>query len=336
LKEFHALNFAGEIAAALSAPPEEIVHYIENGAIKVHQTTLPGFTPLMTVGADLQVIINAQVNYRFLGSTAELKFIQSERAEGRGNFFHILHELHSQATSGALGDKKVAALGLQKAYGHDMVRRPFMGSPMWMRRDMCIPFHHFVLQHILAEQVHSDLDAVFEVGAGIGDTIAELATRNPHKHIEFYGGDISLRGIDCIKEFADILGLPTLRGIDFDITKPDFGFLKGKKRILVFSQFALVYVNPFPEDFFPRLLDAVDEVTMLIFEPFSFALADEQPIQPIFSRERARAYGICENLWPCIRTLEKNGRIVIEEIIPDIIGKTTFSASSLVRFRKKK
>lgn len=185
------------------------------------------------------------------------------------------------------------------------------------------------------QQIHAELDAVLEIGAGIGDSIAEAASRNPHKDIEFFGGEIALNGLKCIAEFADMLGLKNLHGIDFNIVDPHFGFLKGKRNVLVYSQFAMVYVNPFPYRFFEKLLDAAENVTALLFEPFSFALAEEfRDIKPLFTRGRARDYGIAENFWDCIRRLRDEGRIVVEEVIPDIAGKNAFSTVSLVRFRK--
>jgi hypothetical protein len=227
-------------------------------------------------------------------------------------------------------------MDLRQIYGHDMIMRPFMGNMMWMRRDMCIPFHHFAIQHALRQHLSFDLDVVFEIGSGMGDGIAELAAHNPFPHIRFYGGDIALEGQACIREFADLLNLQTLHGLDFNILNPDFSFLKGKKSALVFSQFALAYVNPFPEAFFHRLLDAVNEVKVILFEPFSFELVDEAPeLKPVFTRERAKHYGICGNLWSTIRALQQSGYIDIDELIPDFAGKTTFSAISLARFHKR-
>jgi SAM-dependent methyltransferase len=335
LTEASAKDYGPQIIEALNAQGHDLTECYESGAIKLHRGALePGFTSLLAIDADCHVVINAQIKYRFLTGDDLLAVIQKERVEGRGNFFHILRVL--RAIHGGLSDAKAKAMGLREVYGHEVIQRPYMGDMMWMRRDMCLPFHYFTMQHILAQQIQPNLDVIFEIGCGIGDMLAELAASTPYPHIDFYGGDIYENSRRGVREFSEILNLPTLHGVDFDITKPDFSFLKGKKRALVYSQFTLVYVTPFPDTFFSQLLDVVDEVTVVLFEPISFELADEAPnLKPLFSRKRARAYSICENLWSCIRSLERGGRIVIEDVVPDMIGKTSLNSVSLVRFRKK-
>lgn len=322
---------SGKIAQALGAPEAEVLRFIERGDMRIQGEPVPGFKPIMDTSDGQIIVANAQVRYRYLEYADLLARVRQERKAGRNNFFHVLSKLRAVAAD----DKKATLMEPQEIYGHKTVMRPYMGYSLRMRHDMAIPFHHFVLQHILAEHMHADLDVVFEIGAGIGDTIAELAARNPFRHIDFLAGEIALNGQRCAAEFADTLRLRNLRAVDFDITAPNFGFLKGKKNALVFSQGALIYANPFPEQFFRRLTDSVEHVTVLLFELCSFAFADEFKITPGFTREQAKSYGIAENLWNCIKAAELDGHIVIDEVIPDVAGKTSANAASLIRFHKK-
>jgi tRNA G46 methylase TrmB len=323
-------HLSGKIAKLLGAPEAEVLRYIERGDMRVEHEPPPGFQPLMRTSEGQTIFANAQVRYRYMDYANQLELVRQERAAGRNNFFHVLNKLRAPTGD----EKKTTLMEPQEIYGHQTVMQPYMGYRLRMRRDMSIPFHHFVLQHIVSEHMHAGLDVVFEIGAGIGDSIAELAARSPFNHIDFVAGEIALNGQRCLAEFADMLHLPNLRSVDFDITAPNFDFMKGKN-VLVFSQFAMVYANPFPEQFFRQLAESAQTVTALLFEPFSFALADEFKIEPWFSRDRARRYGIAENLWDCIKAAESDGHIVIDEVIPDVAGKTAIVATSLVRFHKK-
>jgi len=323
-----------DIARALNGTHEDILRLIDGGHLRIEVEKQPAFLPIFQTNDGQVIVADSQVRYRYLEWADHLALVREERKKGAG-FFQIIRKIRAMETEIALGAKKVALMGPETIHGHDTVLQYFMGTPIRMRRDMCIPFHHFVLQHIFAQHVHAGLDVVFDIGSGIGDSVSELAARNPFSNIDFIGGEIALNGQKCIAEFAGLLGLPNLRGVEFDMTRPNFDFLKGKKNALVYSQFAMVCLNPFQEQFFEKLLDSVENVTALFFEPFSFALADEMNFKPGFTRNQAKNYGIADNFWACIKNLEQAGRIVIEDVVPDIVGKTLLSTISLVRFHKK-
>ena len=122
-------------------------------------------------------------------------------------------------------------------------------------------------------------------------------------------------------------------GVELDIRNPNFEFLRGKKRVLVISHFALVYSNPFSPEFWHQLFRVVPEVRGVLLEPFSFSVPDLAPA-PLFTQPQAQFYGIAENFYEVMRALEKNGEIEITEIVPDITGLTTNSAISLMRFQR--
>ncbi len=325
-------NYREQIKSALSLTDDEFQGYATDGGLKLFADALsPGYTPILT-GVDGVIAANGYVRFRHHAYSDELALVRSERAAGRENFPHILYQLRTQPPGNS---KKLASMGLRNLYGHDVIAHPFMGQLIEMRTDMCVPFHHFVMQHVLKSKLTADTDAVFEIGMGIGDALTDFALRNPWPHIEFFGGEIALNGLKCLKEFSEMLGLKNVRGVEFNCEKPDVSFLKGKKKALVFSQFTLVYLKPFPERMFLDLLEVVDEVTAVFFEPFSFALTPRLGNKPIFDHGRAMAYGINDGFWAGLESLQARGKIVIEDVVPDFIGKALLSTVSLVVFRKK-
>jgi hypothetical protein len=209
-----------------------------------------------------------------------------------------------------------------------------MGNLVLTRGDMCIVQHYYMLRDLLLKGLDGTHDAVLEIGAGIGDVIAELAAREINPGVDYFAGEIARYGRRSAERFAAMLKIPNLHAVDFDITAPDFSFLKGKRRVFVFSHFSLVYVNPFPPSFLRALLDCAEHVECMLFEPFSFCLKPSLTQQPLYSRNQARASGIAENLWPALEELAQEGCIEMREVIPDICGKTILTSVSLAHFIK--
>ncbi len=259
-----------------------------------------------------------------------LRIIEAEITAG-ASFPRIASMLHAHLSLTVFRSDKVAVMGGAKRYGHSTVLQPHMGGMNRVRTDFCSELHSAFLQHILAGHIVPGLDAVFEIGCGMGHDLVGLAARNPT--LPFFGGEIVPGAQAVVRKLAAAANLDNVTPIDFDIRAPDFGFLSAKN-VLVFSNFSLVYANPFPRDFFPRLLDAVASAHVVLFEPVSFELAAQLPEPPLFTRERARSYGICEHLLAVILELAEKGRIVIEEVVPDISGRSGFNSVSLVRFKK--
>ena len=325
-------DLAPYVAKELGASTDDILRHIGRGDIILDSR--PGFIQTLDAGTDGVVYANSQVRYRYLEYKKDQDLIRRQRQSGINNFYHIM-EVIRRSESPTFKADMYQAMKPKLVYGNETVYRPFMGHLVRMPIDMNLPFHQFLLQRFLLRHMNEQLDAVFEIGSGIGDCIAELAARNPFQKIEFFGGEIALNGHRCLSEFADMLGLRNLHGVEFDVLDPDFGFLKNKRNVLIYSHFSLVYAKPFPCAFFEKLLDAAENVTVLLFEPFSFALADEMKIVPFFDRDRAQNYNIAENFWECITHLKNEERIEIDELIPDVAGKTVWTAVSLVRFRKR-
>ncbi len=259
-----------------------------------------------------------------------LTFIKSEVAAG-ASFPRIASALHARSLSGLFSAEKAAIMGVAERYGYSTVQQPHMGLMNPVRTDFCSELHSAFLQHILAAHVLPDIDAVFEIGSGLGFDLVGLAARNPTT--PFYGGEIAPSGREALRQLAVAARLENVTPVPFDIEVPDFSFLSGKN-VLVFSHFALVYANPFPRDFFPRLLDTVADAHVVLFEPVSFELAGQMSEPARFTAERARLYGICDHLLAVVRELGSQGKIVVEEVVPDISGRSGVNAVSLVRFRK--
>ncbi|MBX7198149.1 MAG: hypothetical protein K1X51_02110 [Rhodospirillaceae bacterium] len=318
----------------LRAPGLDVAAAAEAGRIIVCGTDVPaGYVGVVSVPPDTIVAVAADLHYRLTRYADPLAVIEKYRADGGTDFHEILSVLRRHSFDGNLSERKVAKMNPERVNGYEIIDRPHMGRIIRMRRDMSPLFHQMFLQQILAPHVTDDLDAVLDVGCGYGDLLAELAAETPRTGPAFFGGEVALPGVACLRHFAEMLGRDNLRGVELDIRDPDFEFLRGKKRVLVISHFALVYVAPFSPDFWHKLFSVVPEVRAVLMEPFSFSVPELAP-EPLFTRERAQFYGIAQNFFEVMRELEKGGEIEITEVVPDITGLTTNSTISLLRFRR--
>lgn len=312
--EAAAAQARGEIMLCSGAPPQ-------------------GFVKLATLQSGVTLAATGVLNGRCLGYGDELAAVKAYRARGGKNFHELLHILRKQAAAQAFSPRKVAEMGLHRVHRRDVIMRPHLGQLIPMGRDFSAPFHHMVIQQSLLPHVTADLDCVVDVGCGTGDIIAELAAVSRRDGLTYFGAEPGRLGRRCLDHFAELLDLPALRSVDLDIRTPDFSFLEGMHSVLLISSFSLVYANPFPAEFWRKLFRTVPAVKAVVLEPLSFA-APNYTSAPLFTRERARTYGISEDFLDVVHALERNGELRVREFVPDLIGLSTNSAVSLLHFEK--
>jgi hypothetical protein len=325
----------GLIQNSLGDPGFDVAYGLSTGAVKISTGNAPtGYTTLCASGDGQMVHVNALVKYTYLGYQIERGIIERECAAGRRNFPHIVGQIHRYLTDGLFSARKVATMGSAQLYGRTLVPQPFMGQALPIRREICVPFTDLIINEFLAEHLHPDVDAVFEMGSGPGVNLVQLAARNPYPKIEFFGGEIALNGHWCLRELAALAGVPSVHSVSFNMMNPDFSFLRGKRRVLIYSHFALMYATPFPGDFFFKLWAAAENIDLVLFEPVSFEILQGQEAKPMFPLSRAQNYGICTNLWTHIQSEVTAKRFVIDELIPDAFGKSALNAVTLIRAHK--
>lgn len=322
-----------QIRRSLDCPQLDISAAIAAGEIVAAREPPPGFTPLLQIAPDVIVAIGRLLRYRHFYYREDYAAITAYERNGGQSFTEILSALRQNVVANAFTDAKIAGSYLGKTYGYDMIARPYMGQVIAMRKDMTAQFHHFFIQHILRESLTADVDCVFDMGAGKGDILAELAASARRPDVQFLGGELAVYGRACLDRFAAMLEMPNLRSVTFDMRAPDFGMLAGFKNVLLISQYALVYLNPFPESFWRQAFAATQALRATLLEPVSFSVP-ELTDRPLFKLRQAQAFGQAENFVEVLRSLQKSGELKITEIVPDITGLSALSSVSLIRFEK--
>lgn len=137
-------DLAQDMANVLGASIDEVHRHIDAGDLIMAKGELPpGFLPIFKTVTGRKISANYQVRYRYTEYGDQLAKMRAERESGRGNFFHILDVLR-RADDPTLSPEKLPRLQPEKVYGHDTIIRPYMGSWMRIRADMCaIPLLRF-------------------------------------------------------------------------------------------------------------------------------------------------------------------------------------------------
>lgn len=325
-------DIAAKIREVLRLPDLDVHGAAASGDITIAPQVPTGFRAIGQLGNGQSVGMSGALWYKLCAYRDELDIVETAIASGLTDFHHILTRLRQSASRTGLSGNKAAQMRTPDVAGREMFARPHMGVNIPMLRDVSFQFHHLVIQNTFRAHVTDEIDTVFDAGCGTGDILAELVSSDPGTRIKYFGGEIAANGRTCLEKLAGVMRKPNVKAVPFDIWNPDFSFLGDTKRLLFLANFALVYANPFPSDFWLKLFAAVPDIHVVMFEPLSFAMPDLAP-KPLFTRERAKAYNIAENLYAVIQDLAQKGLIRIEEIVPDMTGLTIYSPVTLLRFR---
>jgi hypothetical protein len=326
---------ADRIVQHMGEPDFDLEEAIAAGDVVVGRSSddfKPGFSKILdhTDGDEsCFILISARLSYRFLASQGELAHMASFGPNV--SFSELLSAVRDQRSTITMVDGKVAFMEPTEVFGHQTVIRPYLGQSIRVAKDISTHFHYMVLHHTLKSSITDELDMVIDIGSGIGDVIAELAASDSRPSIEYVGCEFSKKNLKCHQLFAAAMGKSNLRAIEFDVVNPDFRFLEGK-RVFLYSVFSLVYANPFPANFWSAL-SAASEVRGIFFEPVSYRLPHLTK-EPLFEEARARHYGLSEGFFSSLQSAVDAGQIAIEEIVPDYVGLSIFSAVSMIRFKK--
>lgn len=109
-------------------------------------------------------------------------------------------------------------------------------------------------------------DAIVELGSGLGERLFELYLGGGPAHIPYFGAEYWESGRRVADRLAALEPKLDFRSVPFDLSQPDFSFLDGFGRVLLFTNAAAYCVPGLPADFARRLAGAAPEVTGVHFE----------------------------------------------------------------------
>jgi hypothetical protein len=183
----------------------------------------------------------------------------------------------------------------------------------------------------IIEDLAPDTDAIVEVGAGWGCNLFFVWLRGgpsvPYHCLEI--AESGRRACELIAGSA--AASPQIATSAFDFYEPDFSSIAGRYRHpLVFTCASIDKVNPLPVSYIDGLLDIAPQVSVVSMEFLGWQLALEQGVQDEPAIAHVRSSGLNDNFIPLLREREAQGRIAIDETVPELLGPHM----SYLRWRK--
>lgn len=184
--------------------------------------------------------------------------------------------------------------------------------------------------HTLIEHSLPGADLIVELGSGWGLNLFDIyLSGGPRAH--YVAMEPTLAGRTASEVLAALEPDLEFHALPFDFRKPDYSGLKAR-RALVFSSHAIEQVPELSREAITGLFDVAPDLTCVHFEPVGWqtgAISD-----PHAARAYAERADYNRNLWPLLQTLEAEGRIVIDRMVPDIFSHKAGNASTLIVWRR--
>lgn len=182
-------------------------------------------------------------------------------------------------------------------------------------------YDYLVTRHVVDLARQRAFDAIVELGSGIGERLFEVYLSGGPRGIPYYGAEVWETGRAVADRLAALEPGLDFRSVPFDMHTPDFSFLRGHRRVLLFSNAAICCVEHLPLAFVEGMAGAAPSVVgvhyELISHQFQAAPSDR------YSSER----NLNRDFMGLLKLAQGAGTIGIDYLGPDLY--TTSSAQSM-------
>ncbi len=187
------------------------------------------------------------------------------------------------------------------------------------------PFHgaydRLALRQIGDALTDHKIEAVVELGADFGQRLVSLFLDGGPR-VPYYAAEPNAVGRDGIAALAETVPDMDLRAVAFDPQNPDWSFLSGHGRVLVFSTLALSAWNRLPADLFDRLGRVAPAVWGMHYEAVGHQVRRDVPTLGWFYAQ-ADAQGFNLDLVPLLVDAHNRGAVKCDFLSPDLYDLST-------------
>ncbi|MSO85358.1 MAG: hypothetical protein EXR02_03185 [Rhodospirillales bacterium] len=184
-------------------------------------------------------------------------------------------------------------------------------------------------QDWLCEIAGDGFDTIVELGSGFGHNLIEIYFRGGPANARYVGAEYTSTGRALMERFFKLEPKLPFATAFFDHRKPDLSFLKGVRKVLLFTNHSIEQVDRLPDDYFDVLAACAPEVVAVHFEPFGL----QCPPQWTGSRKH-REYiernNYNRNMIETLRAAEKRRRLKVRWLAPDVIEPRDGNPTSIV------
>lgn len=166
------------------------------------------------------------------------------------------------------------------------------------------------------------VDAIVEMGSGMGLRLFELYLAGGPANIPYFGAELFPSGRAVADRLAALEPGLDFRSVPFDLKAPDFSFLAGFRRVLLFSNAAVYCVQHLPASFFATLASAAPVTIGAHFELLSHQTGSGLDPQSSHYAQAVKNRRN-EDFFPLLLAAERDGTLGL-----DYLGPHIYSVSS--------
>jgi len=166
-----------------------------------------------------------------------------------------------------------------------------------------------------------DADAIVELGAGYGLQLFKMFYAGAAADAHYIASDLNRTGLDLGRRLSSLEPRMGFSTAIFDINDPDWSMLKGCRKALIFTHWAMMYANQVGEAFFRKLAAWPGEATLVFIEPLGFQWGGNHSLSDT-QRDGASKGLLNANLGQELAAAVSRG-----EIEPLVISNDIFSRS---------
>jgi hypothetical protein len=189
----------------------------------------------------------------------------------------------------------------------------------------------FIVQDLIADACGEDTDLIVELGSGFGwHILTAFATGGP-REATYVAAEYTQAGREAAQLLASLDDRLRFRAIEFDYHEPRFEGLGHARHAVVFTAHSIEQIPQVRPELFAAIRGLADRVTCLHFEPAGWQVEGHDGHGS--SSAYADEHDYNRNLVGALRDEEAAGRVVIEELLPDVFGINPRNSTTVVRWR---
>lgn len=165
------------------------------------------------------------------------------------------------------------------------------------------------------------VDAVVELGADCGQRLLKLFHKGCPP-VAYFAAEPTRAGRDGVALLAGVQPDMDLRAVEWDPAAPDWSFLAGFHRVLVFSHLALTAWPDLPADLFDRLTQAAPAVWGVHHEAVGHQVRRDAPHLGWFHAQAAE-HGFNRDLVARLVDAHNRGAVQCDFLSPDLYDLST-------------
>lgn len=165
------------------------------------------------------------------------------------------------------------------------------------------------------------VDAVVELGADFGQRLLRLFLMGGPK-IPYFAAEPTQVGRDGIATLASLQPDMDLRAVPLDLAAPDWSFLAGFQRVLVFSHLSLSAWTTLPADLFDRLAQVAPSVWGMHYETVGHQVKRDTAALSWFYAQ-AEAQSLNTDFMPRLVDAHNRGALRCDFLSPDLYDLST-------------